>query len=52
MCGTPAIVPVIHQERRGKAEQRLYRQERDLPATLDRTPRQKRPELITALADR
>jgi hypothetical protein len=45
-------MPVIHHKRSGKAEQRLDRQERHLPATLDRTPHHKCPELITGLADR
>jgi hypothetical protein len=45
-------MPVIHQERSSKAKQRLDGQECHLPATLNRAPRQKRPELITGLADR
>lgn len=45
-------MPVIHKERSGKAEQRLDRQERHLPATLNRAPHQKRPELFAGLADR
>ena len=52
MCGAPAIMPMFHQERSGEAEQRLDRQKCNLPAALNRTPRQKHPELITGLADR
>ena len=52
MCGAPAEMPVIHQERSRKAQQRLDGQERHLPAALNRAPHQKRPELITGLADR
>ena len=51
MCGTAAVMPMIHQKRSCKAEQRLDGQERHLPDTLDRTARQKRAELITGLAD-
>jgi len=36
MRGAPAEVPVIDQERRGQAQQRLGRHERHLPAAAGR----------------
>jgi hypothetical protein len=50
--GAAAEAPVIDQKRRGKAEQSLDRQERDLPAARDGTARHERPELLSRLADR
>ena len=47
-----AEVPVIDQERRGQAQQRLGRQERHLPAAAGRTAPGQRPELLPCLADR
>ena len=51
MRGAPTEVPVIDQERRGQAQQRLRRQERHLPA-MGRTTQGQRPELLPRLADR
>jgi hypothetical protein len=45
-------VAVVNHERRGQAEQRLGRQERDLPARRDRAARQQRPDLLPPLTVR
>ena len=50
--GTAAKVPVVHHEGCGQAQQRLYRQERHLPAALNWAAHQKHPELLAGLADR
>jgi hypothetical protein len=50
MRGTAAEMPVVHQERRSQAQQRLYRKERDLPPLLHRTALQQHPELNLRLA--
>jgi len=50
--GGAAEAPVIDHERCGQAQQRLDRQERDLPATWDQTAAQQHPELLPRLADR
>jgi hypothetical protein len=52
MRGAPTEVPVIDQERRGQAQQRLGRQERHLPAAAGRPAQGQRPELLPRLADR
>ena len=52
MRGAAAEMPVVHQERRGQAQQRLHRKERDLPALLHRTTLQQHPELSLRIARR
>ena len=52
VSGRPAEPPVIDHERGRQTEQRLNRQERDLPATRDGTALQKSLELLPRLADR
>jgi hypothetical protein len=52
MCRTAAKVPVVHQEGSSKAQQRLDRCERHLPATRNRAAHQQRSELLACLADR
>jgi hypothetical protein len=45
MRGAATETPVVHQKRRGQAQQSLHRKERDLPALLHRTALQQHPEL-------
>ena len=52
MRGAAAEMPVVYQERRGQAQQRLHRKERDLPALRHRTALQQHPELCLRIARR
>jgi hypothetical protein len=51
MRGPTAEMPVVHQERRGQAQQRLHRKERNLPALTHGTFQQ-HPELSLRIARR
>ena len=52
MRGRAAEAAMIDQEGSGQAQERFYRQERDLPAAVNGTARPERPELLARLADR
>jgi hypothetical protein len=45
MRGAATDTPVVHQKRRGQAQQRPHRKERDLAALPHRTALQQHPEL-------
>jgi len=52
MCSRATEVPVIYHEGCRETQQRLDRNERYLPATLNPTARRQHPELLACLANR